>query len=126
MKAEALNEVNDGPTSEAYAAINKVRERAGLEPLSGGMDYEAFREAVYTERRKELVAEGHGWHTMQRFWDVATRRVREHAEFDAQFPPERWFGPRLDMLEIDPRDRLFPIPASAINRNPELTQNPGY
>jgi hypothetical protein len=126
MKAEALNEVNDGPTSEAYAAINKVRGRAGLEPLSGGMDYEAFREAVYTERRKELVAEGHGWHTMQRFWDVATRRVREHAEFDAQFPPERWFGPRLDMLEIDPRDRLFPIPASAINRNPELTQNPGY
>lgn len=126
MKAEALNEVNQGPTPAAYDAINQVRERAGLDPLSG-LDYVSFREAVYTERRKELVTEGHDWHTVQRFFDIATRRVREHAEFDAQFPPAREWGPVLEELEIeDPKDRFFPIPQSAIDRNPALTQNPGY
>jgi hypothetical protein len=126
MLAEALNEVNQGPTPAAYDAINQVRERAGLDPLSG-LDYASFREAVYTENRKELVAEGQGWWTMNRFWDIAERRIREHAEFDAQFPPERQFGPRLDRLAIEaPKHRVFPIPSSSISRNPQLTQNPGY
>lgn len=126
MKAEALNEINGGPMSEAYTAINRVRERAGLEPLSG-LNYETFREAVYTERRRELVSEGHDWHTIQRFFDIATRRVREHAEFDAQFGDEFGYAPALEDLEIDdPQDRFFPIPQGAFDRNPELTQNPGY
>lgn len=125
MKAEALNEANNEPTNEAYDAINQVRKRAGLEPLSG-LNYEEFREAVYTENRKELVAEGQGWYTLQRFWDIATNRIYEHAEYDEQFPG-RQFGPRLNNLNIEePKHRLFPIPASAINRNSELTQNPGY
>lgn len=126
MLAEALNEVNQGPTPAAYDAINQVRARAGLDPLSG-LNYASFREAVYTESRKELVAEGHGWWTMNRFWDIAERRIREHAEFDAQFPPERQFGPRLEMLALEaPKHRVFPIPSSAISRNAQLTQNPGY
>lgn len=125
MKAESLNEVNNGPTGEAYDAINQVRERAGLEPLSG-LNYEEFREAVYTENRKELVAEGQGWFTVQRFWDIAVNRIYEHAEYNEQFPEFR-FGPRLNNLNIEnPKHRLFPIPASAISRNPELTQNPEY
>jgi hypothetical protein len=126
MKAEALNEVNHGPIGEAYSAINKVRKRAGLDPLSG-LSYEEFRKAVYTARRKELVGEEQGWFTLQRFWDIATSRVRKNAEFDAKYPPERRFGPDLDKLDIqDPRDRLLPIPAAAIDRNPKLKQNPGY
>ncbi len=126
MLAEALNEANQGPTAQAYDAINQVRERAGLAPLAG-LDYASFREAVYTESRKELVGEGHGWWTMQRFWDIAERRIRANAEFDAQFPPERQFGPRIDMLALEaPKHRVFPIPASALSRNPLLIQNPGY
>lgn len=126
MLAEALNEANQGPTGAAYDAINEVRARAGLDPLSG-LDYASFREAVYTENRKELVGEGQGWYTIQRFWDIAERRNWEHAEFDAQFPPERQFGPRIDMLSIEaPKHRVFPIPASAMSRNPLLEQNPGY
>ena len=126
IKAEALNEANSGPTGGAYDAINQVRGRAGLEPLSG-LSYQEFREAVYTERRKELVMEGHGWFTLQRFWDIGTRRVLESAELDAQYPPSTNFGPQLDELEIDdPKDRLWPIPTAIMSRNPELTQNPGY
>ena len=125
MKAEALNEVNNGPTPEAYDAINQVRERAGLDPLSG-LSYEAFREAIYMERRKELILEGHGWHALTRFWDIATRKVREAAEFDALFPRNTNFGPDLDRLSINDHERLWPIPQAAIGRNPSLSQNPGY
>ena len=126
MKAEAVNEINDGPTSEAYGPLNRIRERAGLDPVSG-LSYEEFREEVYTQRRRELILEGHGWHTLQRFFDVGTQKVVESAEFDAQFPPSTKFGPQLDRLEIDdPKDRLYPIPTAAIARNPQLEQNPGY
>ena len=45
--AEALNEVNSGPTQEAYNAINKVRNRAGLSDLAG-LDQEEFRDAILT------------------------------------------------------------------------------
>ena len=126
MKAEAVNEINDGPTSEAYGPLNQIRERAGLDPVSG-LTYEEFREEVYTQRRRELILEGHGWHTLQRFWEIGTQKVVESAEFDAQFPPSTKFGPQLDRLEIDdPKDRLYPIPTNAIARNPQLQQNPGY
>lgn len=124
MKAEALNEVNNSPTGEAYDAINLIRERAGLDPVSG-LSYEEFREEVYTQRRRELVLEGDGWHTLQRFFDIGTQKVRECAEINSQFPGK--LCPQLDRLEIDdPRDRLYPIPTAAIARNPELEQNPGY
>jgi len=126
MKAEAVNEINDGPTSEAYGPLNRIRERAGLDPVSG-LSYEEFREEVYTQRRRELVLEGHGWHTLQRFWEIGTQKVVESAEVDAQFPPSTKFGPQLDRLEIDdPKDRLYPIPTAAIERNSKLEQNLGY
>ena len=126
MKAEAVNEINDGPTSEAYTPLNRIRDRAGL-ALVSNLSYAEFREEVYTQRRRELVLEGHGWHTLQRFFDIGTRKVVESAEFDAQFPPSTKFGPQLDRLQIDdPKDRLYPIPTAAIARNPQLMQNPGY
>lgn len=48
-----------GPTAEGYAAINAVRERAGLDPLEQGLTVDAFREAVILERKWELAFEGH-------------------------------------------------------------------
>lgn len=126
MKAEAVNEINNGPTSEAYGPLNQIRQRAGLDPVSG-LSYEEFREEVYTQRRRELILEGHGWHTLQRFFDIGTQKVVECAEIDAQFSPSTKFCPQLDRLEIDdPKDRLYPIPTAAISRNPQLTQNPDY
>jgi hypothetical protein len=126
MKAEAVNEINDGPTPEAYGPLNQIRQRAGLDPASG-LSYEEFREEVYTQRRRELILEGHGWHTLQRFFEIGTQKVVECAEVDAQFPPSTKFCPQLDRLEIDdPKDRLYPIPQAAISRNSQLTQNPGY
>jgi len=57
MQAEALNEINNGPTVQAYNDINEVRNRAGLEDLSG-LAYESFKLALWDERRLEFLFEG--------------------------------------------------------------------
>src|SRR5581483_6654596 len=69
LYAEALNELNGSPTADAYAAINIVRARAYKSYTSGGsytdhtydlapgLSASAFRDAVFTERRKEFIQE---------------------------------------------------------------------
>src|SRR5690606_36522622 len=75
MYAEALNEINNGPVEDAYDAINAVRNRAGLEDLPEGLTYAEFKDAVFTERRKELLLEAHGWFDSQRHFAWAKARV---------------------------------------------------
>lgn len=61
MYAEALNELNNGPTSEAIDALKQVRMRAfkGDESKIGTIptDYEGFRNAIIQERKLELSNE---------------------------------------------------------------------
>ncbi len=68
LYAEALNEVNKGPVTAAFEAVNMVRRRGfGLDmnipsfvaDLPAGLSYEEFRQAVRDERAWELVGEGH-------------------------------------------------------------------
>jgi starch-binding outer membrane protein, SusD/RagB family len=47
-----------GPTTEGYAAINQVRNRAGLPDLEENLSTDAFRDAVVRERSWELAFEG--------------------------------------------------------------------
>src|SRR5256885_14164760 len=53
--AEAENEAN-GPTADAYSAINQVRARAKL-PLLAGVSQDQFPDAVHQERSWELAFE---------------------------------------------------------------------
>ncbi|MBC7416866.1 MAG: RagB/SusD family nutrient uptake outer membrane protein, partial [Pedobacter sp.] len=66
--AEAENEAN-GPTGEAYAAVNIVRNRAQMPNLPAGLDKIQFRERVRRERRVEFAMEEH------RFWDVRRWKI---------------------------------------------------
>ena len=111
--AEAVGEVS-GPTDEAYAALNEVRARAGLDGLSG-LSQEAFREAVRLERRKELHFEGFRWYDLKRWGTLeeAVEAARASNTYD-QYP------------DVDPsKHLLFPIPNSEIATT-GLDQNPGY
>ncbi|GHE44800.1 RagB/SusD family nutrient uptake outer membrane protein [Sphingobacterium griseoflavum] len=47
-----------GPTVEGYAAVNKIRTRAGLGPLPANLSMSEFRQAVIEERAYELAFEG--------------------------------------------------------------------
>jgi len=118
MYAEALNEVNAGPTQEAYDAVNEVRRRARFAdgvvrntlPDLEGMTKQSFREAVWLERRFEFVWEGQRWFDL-----VRQERLKSRVE-DAK-----------EEVTVDiPKHNLFPIPQRERNINPNLTQNPGY
>jgi hypothetical protein len=121
MYAEALNEINNGPVEDAYDAINAVRNRAGLEDLPEGLTYAEFKDAVFTERRKELVLEAHGWFDSQRHFAWAKARVEASSGFGSSD-----FGPSTQITVEDPKFRLMPIPRAARDINPSLSQNSGY
>ncbi len=121
MYAEALNEINTGPTETAYDAINEVRDRAGLEALPDDLTYSEFKDAVFTERRKELVLEGHGWFDSQRHFAWAKARVEASSGFGGTD-----FGPSTEITVEDPKFRLMPIPRAARDINTNLSQNTGY
>lgn len=103
--AEAENEVA-GPTERAYSAINQVRQRAGLEPLSG-LSQDSFRTAVYEERRHEFVAECKKWFDL-----VRTGRLIQVMTANGK--------------SMEEKHKLFPIPQREIDVNENMSQNPGY
>ena len=116
MHAEALNEV--GQTGAAYAPLNEVRARAGLDPLSG-LSQAQFREAVYHERRVELAFEGHRWFDLVRTGravEVMNAKVCR-ANTDCQTVGIQ--------SEIEPYQTLYPIPAAQVSVG-ALEQNDGY
>ena len=108
LHAEIVNELNNGPTSEAYFVANLVRSRAGLQPLQG-LNKETFRTALLAERRTELAWEGYRWYDLKRFG-----ALRERVEEDKPG------------VIVEDKHFLLPIPASEISRNTLLTQNDGY
>ena len=113
--AEAVNET-DGPTAEAYGAVNEVRARAELDPLPAGLSQGAFREAVRAERRLELYFEGLRWFDLKRYgFDVFKSEI-ESSQATRNLVP---------VTGVEPKHLLYPIPASEIAVT-GFEQNPGY
>lgn len=108
MLAEALNETNNGPTSDAYDAVDAIRKRASLPVLTRNMDYNSFKLALLQERRVEFAFEN------QRWFDL--KRLNKAVEIlSAKGIPFKEFN------------YLYPIPKKEVDINPsKITQNPGY
>jgi hypothetical protein len=134
MLAEALNETNNGPTTEAYNYLNMVKRRAFGKPVNtpdAELDYvnlnkAAFREAVYGERRKEFVVECQAWFDGKRFWDIFTQKV---ANESVGADPNISNRPKsvINVAVIrDEHYKLMPFSESQLDLNKELTQNPGW
>lgn len=117
MLAEALNE--DNKTGDAYAPLNKVRQRAGLSPLSG-LSKDGFREAVYQEERVELAFENHRWFDLLRT-GRAIEVMRAHGEEEKA----RLARVGAESYNVQEYMLLFPVPASEIRLN-GYKQNPSY
>ena len=71
--AEAQNEAV-GPDGTVYAAINQIRERAGMPDLPTGLSQSDMRERIRHERRIELAFEEH------RFYDVRRWMIADQVE----------------------------------------------
>lgn len=112
LYAEALNAL--GQTSQAYPYVDRVRQRAGLAPLSTampGLNQQQFLDQLKHERITELSGEGHRWEDLDRWGDLGPQLAGRDAGF-ANFKKGR--------------DELLPIPQQDIDADPNLKQNPGY
>jgi len=112
--AEAQCRAENSPNSDAYKAINQVRNRAGLGNLSGlsGPD---FLKAVLNERKWELCFEGHRWFDLVRY-GILINTVKSCTA-----------GNPIAAGNIKEHHVLFPIPDREIQiSNGDLKQNPGY
>jgi hypothetical protein len=103
MKAECLYRLGSPALALNYTAL--VRSRAGLANFTIG----AFTlDSLLAERGRELVWEGWRRQDLIRY---------------GHFGDPKQFKPAAD---ADNHYALFPIPTEAIQKNPNLTQNPGY
>ncbi|MES2773787.1 MAG: RagB/SusD family nutrient uptake outer membrane protein [Bacteroidota bacterium] len=104
--AEAVNEAS-GPTTDAFAAFNRVRTRAGI-PTLNSLSQSQFRDSIYQERRLEFVYEHQRWFDLVR---TGTLIQNLHA---------------VGKTNAQQKHYLYPIPQREIDLNPKLTQNPGW
>jgi hypothetical protein len=141
MKAEALNEYYDAPTSEVYEAINKVRRRAGIpdvekvwsdpvlaKTVNKHTSKTGMRDIILQERGIELAFEG------SRYWDMV-RHKRAVTEFSGAVMGWNTMGSasRIFFVLGPVQSRrytltnyLWPIDLNEINTNSNLIQNPGW
>ena len=118
IAAEALTEVNNGPTAKAYEYVNLVRNRArfgGTVPadLQPGMSKSEFVSAVLKERLLEFPLE------YKRWFDIKRRQLG-----DEVFNGSNSLEPHNFNAE---KNYLLPLPQDELDRNPNLLpQNPGY
>lgn len=117
MHAEALNE--SGNTSDAETFLNLVRERAEIAPVSG-LSQGDMRQAIIDERVLELTGEGHRYFDLVR-WGLADTYLGTNSAHAGPHPKSISGG-----TFTPGRDELIWIPASEIQANPNLDQNPGY
>jgi hypothetical protein len=140
--AEASNELS-GPSDEVYNALNEVRARVGMpdvdQPKYGTK--ETLRELIRRERTVELAGEGHRRADILRWKDANGKML---AETVLNGPLNRITGTvdndetdqykratitgteKIEDRKFATHNRYLPIPQSYIDRNPALTQNPGY
>ncbi|HBT10658.1 MULTISPECIES: RagB/SusD family nutrient uptake outer membrane protein [Leeuwenhoekiella] len=116
--AEAINE--QGRPGEAEPYINRVRARAGLDPVSG-LNQNQMREAIMNERRVELAFENKRWldlvrtGTAQEVMTAFGQRVKANPQ-DYYFP-EGFAPPAAAFNSIY---TTFPLPASEALLNPNF------
>lgn len=100
MKAECLVRTNN--SADAKPLVDAIRLRAGLSALPNNPTLDD----IYNERGFELSWEGHRRQDMIRF---------------GTFTKAHGLAPA-----VDDHYKIFPIPTSALDANPNLVQNPGY
>ncbi len=105
-----------GNTTTALSYLNKLRERAyGTTTVGQIQSIDLTTDLVLDERARELYWEGHRRTDLVRYNRLTTATYL--------WP---WKGGVASGTAVDSKYNLFPIPASVIASNPNLTQNTGY
>lgn len=129
IAAEAIAR-SEGVTAEAVGYLADVRDRAywttdraDIVAALSGLSVDQFVEEVWKERYRELALDFVAWYDIQ--------RTKKYPTTSAGSPGEVTF---VDVIgasnnwgqTYQEKDLLYPIPDDEIQRNENLTQNPGY
>mgnify|MGYP001172735514 CR=1 FL=1 len=134
LYAEALNEINNQPTNEAFEAINSVRRRAfgfptnvvnATSDLSSTMDYTEFKKAIMDERAYELSFEGQRRQDLVR-WGIYVESIKNTAQNLVN-----WYSEGAEYYQAvnytqKNKHELLPIPQRDLDLMKQFKQNPGW
>ncbi|RFZ94652.1 RagB/SusD family nutrient uptake outer membrane protein [Mucilaginibacter conchicola] len=136
LYAECLNEAN-GPSTEVYTYIDRVRARAGLKGVQEAWSMysknagkpgtkDGLRQIIHQERRIELCFEGQsGWdlRRWKELQDVLSKPVQGWNIYESN--PANFYRPQTVYQPVfSIRDYLWPISTNSLIINDNLTQNP--
>lgn len=128
--AEAQNEAV-GPDNSVYIALEKIRQRAGLDPyqLTPGLTQVQMREVIRHERYIELSFENKRYWDLRR-WKIAKEKM-DGKQYNAMYITKNGNGTYsyerkpVDLIPCVFQDKMYylPIPQREIEKNPNLVQN---
>jgi len=129
IAAEAIAR-SEGVSAEAVDYLADVRDRAywttdrgDIVNVLSGLSVDQFVEEVWKERYRELALDFVAWHDIQRTrqYPVASESNPGEVSFVNVIGASNNWG-----QTFQERDLLYPIPDDEMQRNENLTQNPGY
>lgn len=126
MIAECLNEQSFNANGEAFTLLNQIRSRAQLPAKTAGNtnpalnvpDQQAFRQAIFQERKVELAFENHRWYDLVRSGNavaIMTAHGQREKAGNANLPSNSY--------AVNTNRLLLPIPQREVTLD-NLTQNP--
>ena len=113
-------------TMSAIEAVNEVRSRTGMNPVSGDITMDDFKTLYKNERRVELAFEDH------RFWDIRRWMIGPETskiygikitKNGANLTYEK---ERVPTRVEDNKRYIYPIPATERRKNTNLGQKHGW
>lgn len=125
--AEAINEAN-GPTAEAFDALDVIRSRSGMPNCPRTLDQAGLRKFIENERSVELYLENHRYFDLKRMmmgdvfkgpiFDVKVIRQKNgsYTYTKYKYHDRAWFTHWY----------LHPFPYNEVNKGYGLLQNPGW
>jgi hypothetical protein len=113
--AEAVLRGGGGTREQALAYVNALRQRAYGDASGNITDADLTLDFILDERGRELLWEAHRRTDLIRF-----------GRFTGGTYLWAWKGGAAGGASTEPFRDLYPLPASELTANPNLTQNPGY
>jgi hypothetical protein len=126
--AEAAFEIGKEP--EALAAVNKIRERAGIKTLAS-----IDREKIRHERKVELAFENHRYWDLRRWREAETKLTRSFSglQYIYDYSSQKFQIKVINDVDgttasptFPAHNYYFPVTKGRIGANSNLVENPGY
>lgn len=114
LKAEA--NIQTGDFTGAATLINQVRARVGLSPVTIASADDGINKLLL-ERKMELAFEGHRWFDLKRTGKAISILSQQKNGAGTILP----YAANINQNRL-----LWPIPQAQMDKNVNLTQNPGY